>query len=62
MTFKGVAVLGLVALACAVTGTRSFANDASDGKSGGFASPMPTEAKCTGWYNAIADVCDSAGD
>ena len=63
MVAKAVAVLGMVALACAATGTRSFASQDSDGKSGGSASPMPSEVRaCSGWYDAAARVCDSVGD
>jgi hypothetical protein len=63
MVAKAVAVLGMVALACAATGTRSFASQDSSGKGGGLASPMPIEAPaCSGWYDAVARVCDSVGD
>jgi len=59
------AVLGLVALAaltgCA-TGTQSMAGT-SNGN--GMASPAAAAVEmpaCSGWYDAVAGVCDNMGD
>ena len=56
-----VAMVGLMLLgACAgcATGTQSLSHGAN-----GMASPTTNEdARCEGWYNAAAGVCDSVGE
>jgi hypothetical protein len=67
MISRGVAVLGLLALACAgcATGMQPYSIGANGngGDGGALTSSMTSESRnCEGWYDANVSACDSMGN